>query len=79
MSEHRFPTDLLDIQRAFFAAERRAAEAEGEAFSKAVQEQQELALAKNRHRMWATVPFADRYKVDMALREASRTADSPTE
>lgn len=66
------PQDLIEIQRRFFAAEERAAEAEDDDFTEAVREQQELALAKQRHIYWTTVPFADRYKVDMALREAAR-------
>lgn len=78
MADYNIPRGLLAIQRRFLEAEARTAEATTpEDFQKAFKDQQQAAIDKHRHPWWETVD--NRFKADMALREAVRETAAPAE
>ena len=73
-----FPDDLIDVQRAFLAAERawsQAARGEGDdmAVNEAYQETQRLTMEVHRHPWWATLSTG-RHEARAALRDAARVS-----
>jgi hypothetical protein len=75
-----FPDDLIDLQRAFLAAERhwsQAARGDGDdmAVNEAYQETQRLTMELRRHPWWATLPNG-RFEARAALCETAGASGS---